>query len=48
VTLWTTIAVAGSPEALRALDLDAVLALARAAKAAGVQRFAVVCALGAV
>jgi uncharacterized protein YbjT (DUF2867 family) len=45
--LGTTIAVAGSPEAFRAVDLDAVLAFARAAQAAGVQRFAVVSALGA-
>lgn len=45
--LGTTIAVAGSPAAFRAVDLDAVLALARAARAAGVQRFAVVSALGA-
>lgn len=45
--LGTTIAVAGSPAAFRAVDLDAVLAFARAAQAAGVQRFAVVSALGA-
>jgi uncharacterized protein YbjT (DUF2867 family) len=45
--LGTTIAVAGSPQAFRAVDLDAVLAFARAARAAGVQRFAVVSSLGA-
>ena len=45
--LGTTIAVAGSEAAFRAVDLDAVLAFARAARAAGVQRFAVVSALGA-
>lgn len=45
--LGTTIAVAGSKEAFRAVDHDAVLAFAKAAKAAGVQRFAVVSALGA-
>jgi uncharacterized protein YbjT (DUF2867 family) len=45
--LGTTIAVAGSPQAFRAVDLDAVLAFARAAQAAGVQHFAVVSALGA-
>lgn len=45
--LGTTLAVAGSPEAFRAVDLAAVLAFARAAQAAGVQRFAVVSALGA-
>lgn len=45
--LGTTIAVAGSAEAFRAVDLDAVVAFARAAKAAGVRRFAVVSAIGA-
>ena len=45
--LGTTIKVAGSQAAFRAVDLDAVLAFARAAKQAGVQRFAVVSALGA-
>jgi uncharacterized protein YbjT (DUF2867 family) len=45
--LGTTIAVAGSQAAFRAVDFDAVLAFARAAKAAGVRRFGVVSALGA-
>ncbi len=45
--LGTTIAVAGSQAAFRAVDFDAVLAFARAAQTAGVQRFAVVSALGA-
>jgi uncharacterized protein YbjT (DUF2867 family) len=45
--LGTTIKVAGSKEAFRAVDFDAVLAFARGARAAGVKRFAVVSALGA-
>ncbi len=45
--LGTTIAVAGSRAAFRAVDHDAVLAFARAASAAGVTHFAVVSALGA-
>lgn len=45
--LGTTIAVAGSQAAFRAVDFDAVFAFARAAKAAGASRFAVVSALGA-
>jgi uncharacterized protein YbjT (DUF2867 family) len=45
--LGTTIKVAGSQAAFRAVDFDAVLAFAKAAQAAGVQRFAVVSALGA-
>lgn len=45
--LGTTIKVAGSQAAFRAVDFDAVLAFARAARAAGVRRFAVVSALGA-
>lgn len=45
--LGTTIAVAGSPEAFRAVDFDAVLAFATAARKAGIKRFAVVSALGA-
>jgi uncharacterized protein YbjT (DUF2867 family) len=45
--LGTTIAVAGSQAAFRAVDFDAVLAFARAARAAGVRRFAAVSALGA-
>jgi uncharacterized protein YbjT (DUF2867 family) len=46
-TLGTTIGVAGSQAAFRAVDFDAVLSFARAAQAAGVRRFAVVSALGA-
>ena len=46
-TLGTTIKKAGSQEAFRAVDHDAVLAFARAARRAGVQRFLVVTALGA-
>lgn len=45
--LGTTIKVAGSQAAFRAVDFDAVLAFARAAQAAGVRRFGVVSALGA-
>lgn len=45
--LGTTIKVAGSQAGFRAVDFDAVLAFARAAQAAGVQRLAVVSALGA-
>ena len=45
--LGTTLKVAGSQAAFRAVDLDAVLAFARAARSAGVTRFAVVSALGA-
>jgi uncharacterized protein YbjT (DUF2867 family) len=45
--LGTTIKKAGGQEAFRAVDHDAVLAFARAARAAGVQRFLVVTALGA-
>jgi len=45
--LGTTIKTAGSQAAFRAVDFDAVLAFAHAAQRAGVQRFAVVSALGA-
>lgn len=45
--LGTTIKVAGSRAAFRAVDFDAVLAFARAARAAGVARFGLVSALGA-
>jgi len=45
--LGTTIKVAGSQAAFRAVDFDAVLAFARAAKAAGATRLGVVSALGA-
>ena len=45
--LGTTIKTAGSQEAFRAVEFDAVIASAHAAKAAGVTRMAVVSALGA-
>jgi uncharacterized protein YbjT (DUF2867 family) len=45
--LGTTIAIAGSQAAFRAVDLDAVVTFARACRAAGVPRFALVSALGA-
>ena len=45
--LGTTLKVAGSQAAFRAVDLDAVLAFARAARQAGATRLAVVSALGA-
>ena len=45
--LGTTIKAAGSQSAFRAVDFDAVLAFARAAKVAGASRLAVVSAMGA-
>ncbi len=45
--LGTTIADAGSQEAFRAVDVDAVLYFARAARAARVTRFVVVSSVGA-
>lgn len=45
--LGTTIRVAGSQAAFRAVDHDAVLAFAKGAKAAGATRFIVVTAVGA-
>ena len=47
IALGTTIKVAGSEAAFRAVDLDLVVALARAARAAGARRLAIVSALGA-
>src|SRR5690606_27432050 len=47
LALGTTIAVAGSREAFRAVDFDANLAVARAACAAGARRIGVVSATGA-
>lgn len=47
IALGTTIAQAGSQEAFRAVDLDAVLTVARAARAQGASHCAVVSALGA-
>ena len=47
IALGTTIAVAGSQEAFRAVDLDLVVTIARAARASGARRLGVVSALGA-
>ena len=47
IALGTTIKVAGSQSAMRALDVDAVLAVAGAARAAGASRLAVVSSMGA-
>ncbi len=47
ITLGTTIKVAGSEAAFRQVDFDAVVNTARAARAAGATRIAVVSALGA-
>jgi len=47
IALGTTIKVAGSQAAFRAVDLDAVVAVARAGRKAGATRLAVVSALGA-
>lgn len=47
IALGTTIKLAGSREAFRAVDFDAVLAVARAAQAAGASRLGVVSAMGA-
>lgn len=47
IALGTTIKVAGSQEAFRAVDYDAVLAVAAAARAAGAKRLGVVSAMGA-
>lgn len=47
LALGTTIKVAGSREAFRAVDLDANLAVARAALAAGARRAGLVSAMGA-
>ena len=47
IALGTTIKVAGSQAAFKAIDFDAVVAIATAAKAAGASRLAVVSAMGA-
>jgi uncharacterized protein YbjT (DUF2867 family) len=47
VALGTTIKVAGSQEAFRAVDYDAVVAVAKAARTAGANRLGVVSAMGA-
>ena len=47
IALGTTIKVAGSEAAFRQVDFDAVVSTARAARAAGATRLAVVSALGA-
>lgn len=47
IALGTTIKVSGSREAFRSIDFDAVVAVARAARAAGATRLGVVSAMGA-
>jgi uncharacterized protein YbjT (DUF2867 family) len=47
IALGTTIKVAGSQAAFRAIDLDAVVAVAKAAQSAGATKFGVVSAMGA-
>jgi uncharacterized protein YbjT (DUF2867 family) len=47
IALGTTIKVAGSKAAFKAIDLDAVVAVARACKVQGAQRLGVVSAMGA-
>lgn len=47
IALGTTIAQAGSREAFRAVDFDAVLAVARAARLSGARRLGIVSAMGA-
>ena len=47
IALGTTIAVAGSQAAFRAVDFDAVVDTAKASRAAGATRLAIVSALGA-
>ena len=47
IALGTTIKVAGSQEAFRAVDYSAVVAVAKAARAAGATRLGVVTAMGA-
>jgi len=47
IALGTTIKVAGSEEAFRRVDYDYVVAVARAARAAGARRLGIVSALGA-
>ncbi len=47
IALGTTIKVAGSQDAFRAIDFDAVLAVAKAARFAGATRLGVVSAMGA-
>jgi uncharacterized protein YbjT (DUF2867 family) len=47
IALGTTIKTAGSQQAFRAVDYDAVVKVARAAKAAGARRLGVVSAMGA-
>jgi uncharacterized protein YbjT (DUF2867 family) len=47
IALGTTIKVAGSQQAFRAVDFDAVVALATSARAAGARRIGIVSAMGA-
>jgi len=47
IALGTTLKVAGSQQAFRAVDFDTVVALARSARAAGATRLGIVSAMGA-
>lgn len=47
IALGTTIQVAGSQQAFRAIDFEAVLVVARSARAAGARRLGIVSAMGA-
>lgn len=47
IALGTTIKVAGSQQAFRAIDFEAVLAVARSARVAGARRLGIVSAMGA-
>lgn len=47
IALGTTIKVAGSQQAFRAVDFEAVVAMARSARAAGAGRLGIVSAMGA-
>lgn len=47
IALGTTVKVAGSPQAFRAVDFDVVVRVARTARVAGATRLAVVSAMGA-
>lgn len=47
IALGTTLKAAGSQQAFRAVDFDAVLAVARSARAAGARRLGIVSAMGA-
>ncbi|MDP2818852.1 MAG: epimerase [Polaromonas sp.] len=47
IALGTTLKVAGSQQAFRAVDFDAVLAMTKSARAAGARRLGIVSAMGA-